>query len=365
MEVIEKQPENSLQEKLISLVDKISIASVQDKKNLIKKDDFLLLLKNKDLIFDYTRNKANQIRQENFSNKIYIRALIEISNYCKNACFYCGINCKNQNIQRYRLSSEQIMECCKTAYELGFRTFVLQGGEDIFFTDEIICKLIKSIKEKYPDCAITLSLGEKSKESYALYKQSGADRYLLREETANSEHYQKLHPKNMNHENRLECLRSLKNLGFQTGAGFMVGSPFQTLDDIAQDLCFIQSLKPEMVGIGPFIPHEQTEFAKFPSGDLNLTLFVLSLIRIMFPKVLLPATTALSSINPEGRILGILSGANVVMPNVSPMEQRKNYALYNNKASVNEESAEGLILLQKQLDKINCKIDFSRGDYQQ
>ena len=364
MEVVENFTENKLIEKLIFLVEKLSTSSLQNE-NFITKNDFLLLLQNKDLIFNYTKEKANKIRQENFSNKIYVRALIEISNYCKNACFYCGINCKNQNIQRYRLSEQQILECCKTAYNLGFRTFVLQGGEDAFFSDEKICKIIKSIKEKFPDCAITLSLGEKSKESYELLKNSGADRYLLREETANPVHYQKLHPKNMKLENRIECLRTLKNLGFQTGAGFMVGSPFQTLEDIATDLFFIQELKPQMVGIGPFIPHSQTEFANFPQGELKLTLFILSLLRIMNPKVLLPATTALSSINHEGRILGILSGANVVMPNVSPMEQRKYYALYNNKASVNEESAEGLNLLQKQLDKINCKIDFSRGDYQE
>lgn len=364
MEVVENFTENKLIEKLIFLVEKLSTSSLQNE-NFITKNDFLLLLQNKDLIFNYTKEKANKIRQENFSNKIYVRALIEISNYCKNACFYCGINCKNQNIQRYRLSEQQILECCKTAYNLGFRTFVLQGGEDAFFSDEKICKIIKSIKEKFPDCTITLSLGEKSKESYELLKNSGADRYLLREETANPVHYQKLHPKNMKLENRIECLRTLKNLGFQTGAGFMVGSPFQTLEDIATDLFFIQELKPQMVGIGPFIPHSQTEFANFPQGELKLTLFILSLLRIMNPKVLLPATTALSSINHEGRILGILSGANVVMPNVSPMEQRKYYALYNNKASVNEESAEGLNLLQKQLDKINCKIDFSRGDYQE
>ena len=364
MEVVENFTENKLIEKLIFLVEKLSTSSLQNE-NFITKNDFLLLLQNKDLIFNYTKEKANKIQQENFSNKIFVRALIEISNYCKNACFYCGINCKNQNIQRYRLSEQQILECCKTAYNLGFRTFVLQGGEDDFFTDEKLCKIIKSIKEKFPDCAITLSLGEKSKESYELLKNSGADRYLLREETANPVHYAKLHPKNMKLENRIECLKNLKELGFQTGAGFMVGSPFQTLEDIATDLFFIQELKPQMVGIGPFIPHSQTEFSNFPQGELNLTLFILSLLRIMNPKVLLPATTALSSINPEGRILGILSGANVVMPNVSPMEQRKNYALYNNKASVNEESAEGLNLLQKQLDKINCKIDFSRGDYQE
>jgi biotin synthase len=363
MEVVENFTENKLIEKLIFLVEKLSTSSLQNE-NFITKNDFLLLLQNKDLIFNYTKEKANKIRQENFSNKIFVRALIEISNYCKNACFYCGINCKNQNIQRYRLSKQQILECCKTAYNLGFKTFVLQGGEDAFFTDEKICKIIKSIKSTYPDCAITLSLGEKSKESYDLLKKSGADRYLLREETANPLHYAKLHPENMKLENRIECLKNLKELGFQTGAGFMVGSPFQTLEDIATDLFFIQELKPQMVGIGPFIPHSQTEFANFPQGELNLTLFILSLVRIMNPKVLLPATTALSTINPEGRILGILSGANVVMPNVSPMEQRKNYALYNNKASVNEESAEGLNLLQKQLDKINCKIDFSRGDYQ-
>ena len=364
MEVVENFTENKLIEKLIFLVEKLSTSSLQNE-NFITKNDFLLLLQNKDLIFNYTKEKANKIRQENFSNKIFVRALIEISNYCKNACFYCGINCKNQNIQRYRLSEQQILECCKTAYNLGLKTFVLQGGEDAFFTDEKICKIIKSIKEKFPDCAITLSLGEKSKKSYALFKKFGADRYLLREETANPLHYAKLHPKNMKLENRIECLKNLKELGFQTGAGFMVGSPFQTFEDIATDLFFIQELKPQMVGIGPFIPHSQTEFANFPQGELNLTLFILSLLRIMNPKVLLPATTALSSINHEGRILGILCGANVVMPNVSPMEQRKNYALYNNKASVNEESAEGLNLLQKQLDKINCKIDFSRGDYQE
>ena len=220
------------------------------------------------------------------------------------------------------------------------------------------------IKTSYPDCAITLSLGEKSKESYALFKNAGADRYLLREETANPVHYAKLHPENMNHQNRLDCLKNLKELGFQTGAGFMVGSPYQTLEDIGKDLFFIQELKPQMVGIGPFIPHSQTEFSNFPQGELELTLFILSLLRIMNPKVLLPATTALATINPEGRILGILSGANVVMPNVSPKEQRKKYSLYNNKVSENEESVEGLELLQKQLDKINCKIDYSRGDYQ-
>ena len=363
MEVVENFTENKLIEKLIFLVEKLSTSSLQNE-NFITKNDFLLLLQNKDLIFNYTKEKANKIRQENFSNKIYIRALIEISNYCKNACFYCGINCKNHNVKRYRLSEEEILDCCKVAYKLGFRTFVLQGGEDAFFTDEKLCNLLKSIKSIYPDCAITLSLGEKSKESYALLKKSGADRYLLREETANPLHYKKLHPENMNHKNRLDCLKNLKELGFQTGAGFMVGSPFQTLEDIGKDLFFIQELKPQMVGIGPFIPHSQTEFSNFPQGELEFTLFILSLLRIMNPKVLLPATTALATINPEGRILGILSGANVVMPNVSPTEQRKNYSLYNNKVSENEESVEGLELLQKQLDKINCKIDYSRGDYQ-
>ena len=355
MEAVET--ENKLKEQLIFLIDKLSTTSLSE-------NEFTKLLQNKNLVLQYAQTKANKIRQENFSNKIYIRALIEISNYCKNACFYCGINCKNPNVKRYRLSEEEIIDCCKIAYELGFRTFVLQGGEDLFFTDEKICKILKLIKTSYPDCAITLSLGEKSKESYALFKNAGADRYLLREETANPVHYAKLHPENMNHQNRLDCLKNLKELGFQTGAGFMVGSPYQTLEDIAKDLFFIQELKPQMVGIGPFIPHSQTEFSNFPQGELELTLFILSLLRIMNPKVLLPATTALATINPEGRILGILSGANVVMPNVSPREQRKNYSLYNNKVSENEESVEGLELLQKQLDKINCKIDYSRGDYQ-
>ncbi len=309
------------------------------------------------------RKKAQKISLESFSNKVYIRGLIEISSICKNDCYYCGIRRSNKNAVRYRLSKEQILSCCETGYELGFRTFVLQGGEDIYYTDEIMCDIVSTLKQKYPECAITLSLGERSFESYKKLYDAGVDRYLLRHETANAEHYSKLHPAEMTIKNRKECLYTLKEIGYQTGAGFMVGSPYQTYETLAEDLIFLKKLSPQMCGIGPFIPHKDTIFKDKKSGSVRLTLTLLSIIRILLPKVLLPATTALGTADSNGREKGILHGANVVMPNLSPTEHRKDYSLYDNKICTGDEAAECIKCLSSRMKSIGYEIVKSRGDY--
>ena len=311
---------------------------------------------------EYIREKAVNARKEIYGNKIYIRGLIEISNICKNDCYYCGIRGSNTNCDRYRLNPEEILECAKEGYALGFRTFVMQGGEDGYFSDEILVDLIKKIKTECPDCAITLSLGERSKESYQKLYDAGADRYLLRHETATKEHYQKLHPDNLHFENRTECLKALKEIGFQTGCGFMVGSPYQTTEDIARDLKFIEEFSPDMCGIGPFIPHKDTPFAAHPAGSAELTCFLLSIIRLIKPNILLPATTALGTVNADGRENGIKAGANVIMPNLSPQSVRKKYMLYNNKLSDGNESAQNLAHLKNKMNSIGYEIVTDRGD---
>lgn len=308
------------------------------------------------------QNAANEIRNNIYGKNVFIRGLIEVSNICKNNCLYCGIRGGNGNCQRYRLTPEEIINCCKAGYGLGFRTFVLQGGEDGFFTDEILCGIIKSIKSFYPDCAVTLSLGERSKESYQRLFNAGADRYLLRHEAVNNELYSKLHPQNMLLSTRLQCLNDLKEIGFQTGCGFMVGAPYQTNRHIAEDLKFIEQFQPQMCGIGPFVPHKDTIFKDYPHGSGELTCFLLSIIRIICPKVLLPATTALGTIDPMGREKGILSGANVVMPNLSPESVRQKYDLYDNKISTGAESAQHIEELSQRLAKIGFKISCQRGD---
>lgn len=306
---------------------------------------------------------ADKIRKKFYGNKVYLRGLIEFTNYCKNGCFYCGINNKNQNVKRYRLDKETILNCCKEGFRLGFKTFVLQGGEDPFFDDDKIVDIIKSIKERYPECALTLSMGEKKRESYKKYFDAGADRYLLRHETASKEHYNKLHPKNMSYENRIRCLNDLKEIGFQTGAGFMVGSPYQTYENLAKDLLFIKNLKPQMVGIGPFIPQKETIFCSEKQGSLTLTLTMLSLTRILLPNVLLPSTTALGTIDKKGRMMGIKCGCNVIMPNLSPMDSRKNYQLYDNKPFIGNETCENLKILKNEIEEAGYEIDMARGDY--
>lgn len=326
--------------------------------------DLVLLLENyrEPEIFGFARDLGREKALENYGNNVFIRGLIEVSNYCTKNCFYCGIRCGNKEAQRYRLDFEDIMNCCESGYNAGFRTFVMQGGEDPVFNDDFVCRTVAAIKNKYPDCAVTLSLGERSYSSYKLLKEAGADRYLLRHETATKEHYEKLHPKSSSFENRMECLYYLKELGYQTGAGFMVGSPWQTMENLANDLIFLKEFQPHMVGIGPFLPHSQTPFRDFPKGSAELTLFILSLVRIMLPKVLLPATTALGTREEGGRERGILHGANVIMPNLSPVEVRKKYMLYDNKLSSGAEASEGLEILRKSLEKIGYEIPVSRGD---
>lgn len=307
-------------------------------------------------------DEAFAVRKRYYGNKVYIRGLIEISNYCKNDCFYCGIRCGNKKVNRYRLTEEDIMSCCRRGYELGFRTFVMQGGEDDYYTDDVMCGIISGIKENYPDCAVTLSLGEKSKETYRKYKESGADRYLLRHETATNEHYKRLHPSELSLENRKKCLYDLKELGFQVGAGFMVGSPFQTAENLADDLLFLKELQPQMVGIGPFIPHCDTPFKDFETGSLELTITMIALTRLMLPKSLLPSTTALGTISKQGREKGFMAGANVVMPNLSPLDFRKDYSLYNDKAYTGDEAAESIKNISEKIKSLGLEIDFSRGD---
>ncbi|MFI3171433.1 MAG: [FeFe] hydrogenase H-cluster radical SAM maturase HydE [Eubacteriales bacterium] len=313
-------------------------------------------------IAEYLYEKARQVQSEHYKNHIYIRGLIEYTNYCKNDCYYCGIRASNRNATRYRLDKDTILACCETGYRLGFRTFVLQGGEDPYFTDARMIEIVSAIRNQYPDCAITLSIGEKSYETYEALYQAGANRYLLRHETHNATHYSQLHPSSLTASNRQDCLWNLKKIGYQVGTGFMVGSPYQTTEHLVEDLLFIKELNPQMVGIGPFICHHDTPFAKEKSGDFKLTLFLIGLLRLMIPKLLLPATTALGTIDSMGRELGILAGANVVMPNLSPAKVRENYSLYDNKLCTGDESAELLNELKRRISKIHYEIISDIGD---
>ena len=306
--------------------------------------------------------KADAVRQQYYGKKVYIRGLIEFTNYCKNNCYYCGIRAGNSQAQRYRLTKEQILDCCAEGYKLGFRTFVLQGGEDPYFTDERICDIVASIRKQHPDCAITLSIGEKERASYQAYFDAGANRYLLRHETATPEHYAKLHPASMSLANRKRCLFDLKAIGYQVGSGFMVGSPYQTPENLLADLRFLQELKPDMIGIGPYITHEQTPFADQKSGTAEQTLRLLSMLRLMFPYALLPSTTALGTIHPQGRELGLKAGGNVVMPNLSPVNVRKLYELYENKICTGEEAAQCRGCLEARVRMAGYEIVTDRGD---
>lgn len=314
-------------------------------------------------IVSYLHTEARKVSLLHFGRSIYIRGLIEISNCCRNDCLYCGIRKSNSHIERYRLDKDTILRCCKKGYNLGFRTFVLQGGEDRIQDDDWVEEVVIAIRSEYPDCAITLSLGEKSKDAYKRFYRAGADRYLLRHETFNATHYRFLHPKEMSREHRLLCLQWLKYIGYQVGTGMMVGSPHQTIDDLVEDILFIEKLRPQMIGIGPFIPHHDTPFAKEPTGSIDTTLRILSIFRLMNPEVLIPATTALATLDGRSREAGIKAGANVVMPNLSPDEDRKKYELYNDKAFLNAEAAEGLSLLRKQLATIGYEVAVDRGDY--
>lgn len=336
---------------------------IQKTQNITKEELEFLLYTQDTVVTEDLQKRAQQTARDIYGNKIYIRGLIEFTNYCRNNCYYCGIRCANTQAQRYRLTSEQILSCCETGWDLGFRTFVLQGGEDPYYTDDKVCQIVSKIKAEYPECAVTLSIGEKSEESYRAYFDAGADRYLLRHETASEEHYRKLHPGQMSLTHRKNCLRILKKTGYQTGCGFMVGSPGQTVDALYEDLMFIRELEPEMVGIGPFIPHKDTPFAKEPAGTLDMTLRLLSIIRLIRPHVLLPATTALGTIDPRGREKGILAGANVVMPNLSPVNVRDKYKLYDNKICTGDEAAECKACMTARMRRIGYEVVTDRGDY--
>ncbi len=329
----------------------------------LTEEEYAELIRSREEVRDTLRGAAVAVRKAVYGNRVFTRGLIEISSYCKNDCLYCGIRRSNANAERYRLTPEEIAECADNGYELGFRTFVMQGGEDAYFTDGRLVPLIAEIKRRHPDCAVTLSLGERSFESYKALREAGADRYLLRHETADEEHYKKLHPGEMSFQNRMRCLKNLKALGYQVGCGFMVGSPFQTPETLARDLKFVEEFKPEMCGIGPFVPHHETPFAKHTAGTLELTCFLLSVIRLIHPPVLLPATTALGTIDPIGRERGILCGANVVMPNLSPVSVRKKYELYDNKICTGEEAAECRGCLERRMAHIGYEIVSDRGDF--
>ena len=310
----------------------------------------------------YLFELARKERHLHYGHDVYVRGLIEFTNYCRNDCLYCGIRKSNPHVSRYRLSEEHILDCCRIGYDLGFRTFVLQGGEDGYYTRERMVHLIERIRFRHPDCAITLSIGEKSREDYQAFYEAGANRYLLRHETFNANHYSRLHPPSLSAAARQKCLWDLKDIGYHTGTGFMVGSPYQTPQDLAEDMLFIRELNPQMVGIGPFIPHHDTPFSNEAVGTLELTLFMLGLLRLMLPKVLLPSTTALGTIDPKGRELGILAGANVVMPNLSPTGVRKDYALYDNKICTGDEAAECRQCLERRMESIGYRVVTARGD---
>ena len=342
---------------VVHLLDKLE----QQHKLSLTEYEYLVKNRSADAML-YAAEKARNICYSIYGNLVFIRGLIEFSNLCKNNCIYCGIRRSNKNCDRYRLTPEQILECCSIGYELGFRTFVLQSGEDGHFTDELLCSIVSSSRNSYPDCAITLSVGERSRDSYPQLFDAGADRYLLRHETADQSHYEKLHPADMSFQNRMQCLQDLKEIGYQVGCGFMVGSPFQTPQTLAADLKFIEKFVPDMCGIGPFIPHKDTPFAGKPAGTLDETLWLLSLIRLIHPHILLPATTALGTIHPKGRELGILAGANVIMPNLSPASVRKKYELYNNKICAGDDAAESRQNLIDRMQSIGYEIITDRGD---
>lgn len=342
---------------LRALVDKLNTTH-----NLTKDEWIGLIDGRSEELSEYIFHLARNAREPYYHKNIYIRGLIEFTNYCKNDCYYCGIRRGNHNVNRYRLAEKDILDCCKEGWNLGYRTFVLQGGEDPYYNDESIIHLIHMIKAQYPECAITLSIGEKSRESYQAYFDAGADRYLLRHETSSEDHYKKLHPSELSGERRKKCLFDLKEIGYQVGCGFMVGSPYQTNEALAEDMLFIKKLNPSMVGIGPFIPHHDTPFADYKAGSLADTLFFIGLLRLMIPALNLPATTALGTIHPRGRELGIEAGANVIMPNLSPVIVRKDYQLYDNKICTGDESAQCRQCIDKKMEKIGYTVLVDRGD---
>ena len=332
------------------------------RKNRDLTDNQFLELLTSDRWDDALKAAADEVRRGIYGDAVYLRGLIEFTNYCRNDCLYCGIRRSNRALERYRLTPEEILACCREGHALGFRTFVLQGGEDPYWTDDRVCQIVSQIREGYPDCAITLSIGEKSREAYQRFYDAGADRYLLRHETADPAHYAMLHPAEMSCENRKRCLYDLREIGFQIGAGIMVGAPFQTPAHILADIRFMQDLQPHMIGIGPFLPHKDTPFRDQKPGELQPVLRLLGILRLLFPDVLLPATTALGTLHPLGRELGLQWGANVIMPNLSPVGVREKYMLYDNKICTGEESAQCRGCMERRVTGSGYRVVMSRGD---
>lgn len=344
-------------ERLLKLIEKL------EREHGLSLPEYAYLIENRDgEAAAELAARADRVRRKIYGTAVFVRGLIEISNICRNDCLYCGIRRSNTACDRYRLTPAQILACCDEGYALGFRTFVLQGGEDAFFTDDVLGELLHAVKSRYPDCAVTLSLGERGKESFRRLYEAGADRYLLRHETADEAHYGKLHPKEMSFRNRMQCLRDLREIGYQVGCGFMVGSPYQTAETLAEDLKWIGEFRPDMCGIGPFVPHRDTPFRDCAPGTPDLTCYLLSVIRLIYPPVLLPATTALGTVDPLGREKGIQAGANVVMPNLSPVAVRAKYELYDNKICTGEESAQCRDCLAARIRGIGYEIVTDRGD---
>lgn len=351
--------EYNLTEKTTDIVDKL----INNPRRITDEELKALLLCEDQESIDYMAEKAREVREKHYGKDVYLRGLIEFTNYCKNNCYYCGIRRGNKNAERYRLTADEILSCADQGYELGFRTIVLQGGEDPYFTDDVMVPIVEAIRKKHPDCAITLSLGERSEESYERLFDAGANRYLLRHETADRAHYEKLHPEEMSYDNRFQCLVKLRELGYQVGCGMMIGSPYQTIDHLVKDLRFLQMFKPEMVGTGPFIPHQDTQFANEKAGSTEMTLKILSIVRLLIPDVLLPATTALGTVDPLGREKGLLAGANVVMPNLSPSDVRGKYLLYDNKICTGDEAAECIRCMTLRVEKVGYHVVTDRGDH--
>jgi biotin synthase len=346
------------------MISPFSLVDELEARGTLSRSGFACLIEGRSTeVAEYLFGKARAARHAVYGKDVFIRGLIEFTNYCKNDCFYCGIRKSNPAADRYRLSLDEILSCCGMGYELGFRTFVLQGGEDPHYADDLMVAIVEAIRAGYPDCAITLSLGERSRESYERLYGAGAERYLLRHETRNERHYASLHPPTMSLRERLGCLKDLRDIGYQVGCGFMVGSPGQTTDCLVDDLLFIKEFKPHMVGIGPFIPHRDTPFAGRPAGSLGLTVFLLGVLRLMDPRLLLPATTALGTISPDGREMGVMAGANVIMPNLSPVGVRNKYLLYDNKICTGDEAAECRSCVQRRMINIGYDIAVTRGDY--
>ncbi len=340
------------------------LADILQRERKLSPDGYKRLVTARDAqLLDHINALARETAQANYGNAVFVRGLVEVSNYCRNNCYYCGIRRGNCNVERYRLSKEEILESCRLGDKLGFRTFVLQGGEDAAMNEDVVAGIVEAIRAEFPDSAITLSLGEYSRGAYQKFFDAGANRYLLRHETANREHYGKLHPASMSFDHRMESLRALKDIGYQTGTGIMVGSPRQTADNIVEDILFMEGFQPEMIGIGPYLPQHDTPFAGEQAGSLEDTLMLISIFRLMFPKALIPSTTSLATVAPEGRERGILAGANVVMPNLSPPENRAKYALYDNKKAFGAEAAEGLRGLEEQMERIGYRVSYSRGDF--